>query len=208
MIDNLVVLSRLAIETRGHHVEADADLERLLSSLATGQDYRRFLSRLYGFLVPLEVALDATPNLACAIDLRPRHKAYRLRSDLMALGVRIEQIANLPLCRGIPHAFRAPAPALGWMYVIERSTLLHTAVYRQLARSLPGEIAFASSYLKCYEGTVSSMWRGFGEALDVACGSSAAEAVSAAQEAFRCLRNWGANAGRSGRWTIQVSRSR
>ena len=203
------VLSRLSLETSGHQLDADAEVESLLSSLATGQEYRRFLARLYGFLVPLEAALASTAQLVGTIDLRARHKAYRLRSDLMALGLRIEQIANLPLCGGVPRAFRGVSHALGWMYVIERSTLLHTPAYRRLARALPGEVAFASSYLKCYEGTESAMWRTFGETLEASCAESVPEVIGATQEAYRCLRTWEVNtAGRSGKWTIQVSRSR
>src|SRR5438477_643571 len=74
-----------------------------------------------------------------------------------------------PRCEAVPRKFTSIAKALGWMYVTERTTLLHHHVYRTLARVIPGEVAFASSYLKSYEGTASVMWRAFAADVDRAC---------------------------------------
>jgi heme oxygenase len=82
--------------------------------------------------------------------------------------------------------------ALGWAYVIERSTLNHPNLFRMLAAAIPGEIAFASSYLKCYFGAVGEMWRSFGEDLEAAI-SDAAQAdrvIDAAKAGFRHHRRW------------------
>lgn len=190
-MDNLGIVARLSSETQLHHADADGDLERLLAE-PTAQAYRMWLLRQHGFLAPLEAAVDASPMVAMLVDLRARRKVPRLRSDLLALGVPLAAIASAPLCSGIPSGFgRAPA-ALGWMYSIERSILQYSNAFRQLARVLPGEIAFASEYLKCYDGNAGVMWRAFAATIEHACqrAEEAVELVAAAQEAFRTVRRW------------------
>lgn len=185
------MIARLASETQLYHSDADGELERLLAE-PSAQAYRAWLLAQHGFLAPLEAALDTTPRLAGVIDLRTRRKVPRLRSDLLALGMSQPAIAAAPICGAVPSTFTRVSIALGWMYAVERSILQHSTVFRQLARSLPGEVAFASSYLKCYEGNVGVMWRSFAAALEPACRrrEEASELVHAAQDAFRCLRRW------------------
>src|SRR5207245_5070941 len=143
----------------------DGDLERLLAE-PSAQAYRAWLLRQHGFLAPLEAAVDASPTVAAIVDLRARRKVPRLRSDLLAIGVPLAAIASAPLCAGLPRGFpRAPA-ALGWMYATERSILQYGNAFRQLARVLPGEVAFASEYLKCYDGNAGVMWRAFASTIE------------------------------------------
>ena len=190
-MENLGLIARLSSETQLHHPDVDAVLERLLAE-PSATTYRVWLLRQHGWLAPLEAALDATPRLAELIDLRARRKVPRIRSDLLALGVHLPQIATAPTCTAIPAIFTRLPVALGWMYTVERSMLQHSSAYRQLARALPGEVAFASSYLKCYEGNIGVIWRAFATALEAQCPTpeAASELISGAQDAFRCLRRW------------------
>jgi heme oxygenase len=82
--------------------------------------------------------------------------------------------------------------ALGWAFVIERSTLAHPNLFRHLAGAIPGEVAFASSYLKCYFGGVGEMWRSFGEDLEASVGqpSEADRLIDASKTGFRHYRRW------------------
>lgn len=190
-MENLGLIARLSSETQLHHPQVDAPLERLLAH-PTATAYRAWLLCQHGLLAPLEAAFETTPHLAEIIDLRARRKVPRIRADLLALGVRLPQIAAAPTCTAIPGTFaRAPA-ALGWMYAVERPVVQHGHAYRQLARALPGEIAFASSYLKCYETSIGVMWRALATTIEAACATpeSAAELFAAAHEAFRCMRRW------------------
>ena len=205
-------MARLSSETQLHHPDADADLERLLAE-PTAQAYRAWLLRQFGFLAPLELALDAMPHLADVIDLRGRRKVPRVRSDLFALGVSQSALAAAPTCASVPSTFTRPSIALGWLYAIERAILQYGNAFRRLARVLPGEVAFASSYLKCYEGNVGVMWRSFAAALDAACRrpEDASELVLGAQDAFRSLRRWqqhGAGAGALPRPNVVTIRPR
>ena len=187
--ENLSLIARLSSETQLEHRDADGELERLVAE-PSAFAYRAWLARQLGFHTPVEAALEATPQLGGIIGLRPRSKVARLRQDLATLGVEPAVSGKLPPCPSVPAAFGSVPTALGWMYVAERWTLHFHNAYRQLARALPGELAFASSYLKCYEGNAGVMWRAFVIAVDATCRSDkdVAALVAGAHDAFRAIR--------------------
>jgi heme oxygenase len=191
-MDELRMLARLNEETQPHHADADSDVDRyLFRPHVTAPDYRMFLCRTYGFLVPLEAALGITPGLEEAIDVRTRAKSALVVHDLMALGMTMDEVTELPQCSTIP-TFRGPAIALGWIYVVERPLLASAVLRGHLATYLRAEMAYASSYLGCYAGQVGTMWRELGVTLDrVATTQTIADRiVSSAHEAFRTLRRF------------------
>ena len=191
-MDDLRMLVRLNEETQPHHADADADVDRyLFRPHVTAEDYRCYLARVYGFLVPLEASLAMAPGLEEVIDVRLRAKAALVVHDLMALGMDMASVNDLPQCQTIP-AFRGPAAALGWMYVIERPLLASAVLRGHLSTYLRAEMAYASSYFACYAGQVGAMWRELGEAMDrVAYTSSVADLiVSSAHHAFRTLNHF------------------
>jgi heme oxygenase len=186
------MLVRLNEETQPHHAEADGDVDRyLFRPQVTAEDYRTYLSRVYGFLVPLEASLAMAPGIDEVIDVRLRAKSALVVHDLMALGMSMQDVNELPQCQAIP-AFRGPAAALGWMYVVERPLLASAVLRGHLSTYLRAEMAYASSYLGCYAGQVGTMWRELGEAMDrVAYTSSVGDLiVSSAHQAFRTLHHF------------------
>lgn len=191
MGDDLRMLSRLNLETRAHHADADGDVDTFLfKSKVTAADYRTFLTRIYGFVVPLEAALLSAPSLEEALDVRPRVKSALLTHDLLALGMTMDEVNGLPLAA--PPTFRGPAAALGWMYVIERPMLSAAVIRGHLATFLPAEMTHASAYLLCYAGQVGAQWRELGEVMDrVAYAPAVADRmVSGALDGFRALARW------------------
>jgi heme oxygenase (biliverdin-IX-beta and delta-forming) len=192
MAEELRMLNRLNLETRVHHGEADADVdEYLFRPQVTPADYRMFLQRVYGFVAPLEAALLSAPGLYEVIDVRARAKAPLIAADLLALGMTLDEIQRLPQCMSMP-AFRGPASALGWMYVVERPLLSAAVIRGHLATYLPTEMACASSYFLCYQGLVGTMWRELGVAMDTVAYSPAIEdrIIAGASEAFRLIARW------------------
>jgi heme oxygenase len=185
------MIERLNEETRSHHAEADSDFDVLFQAQMTAAHYGTFLVGAYGFEAPLESTLAMTPNLDLMIDLKERTKAGYLAQDLMALGQRPQQIARLPQCLAIPQ-FEAAAEALGWMYVVERTTLAHSVLRRHLLTRLPREMRTAGNYLGCYGGMVGTRWRTFGSTLDDLARQPGVgdRIVRAANEAFLCQRRW------------------
>lgn len=179
---------RLPAETAAFHAEADEDAVEMLGAVSPA-DYQRFLVRSYGFVTPVERALLSTRDMSLYLDVRRFTKQDMLRRDLEALHVPAQSIAILPQCT-VP-LFDSPEEALGWAYVIERSTLGHHNLFRHLATRMPGEIAFASAFLKCYFGAVGEMWKNFLHAVDmIDDGHAAAVVIESAKSAFRAHRNW------------------
>jgi heme oxygenase len=185
------MIERLHEESRQFHADADSDLDVLFHKDATATHYMLYLMRVYGFEAPLESAFANTPTLDLMVNLKERSRAVFIAQDLMALGVRPDQVAELPMCLTIP-SFRGAAEALGWMYVMERATLAHSVVRRHLLTRLPVQMASASSYLQSYAGVVGMHWQKFGSTLDhVARHAAIADRiVVAANDAFRCQRRW------------------
>lgn len=186
-----LMIERLNEETQAHHAAADADLDVLFGSDATTSHYMLFLMRLYGFEAPLESTLVMTPTLDLMVNLKERNRAAFIAKDLRALGLESTLVAELPMCLTIP-SFRGAAEALGWMYVIERSTLAHSVIQHHLNTRLPEEMKSASSYLQSYAGVVGQRWRKFGAILDNVARYPAISdrIIASANDAFRCQRQW------------------
>jgi heme oxygenase len=192
VVDQLRMLTRLGAETAVFHAEADSDVDRFLfRPTTTTGDYRAYLERAYGFLAPLEAALHGCGGLDHMVDLPARAKTPHVIRDLLALGRTMKEISELPLCLSVP-AFRGAAAALGWMYVAERPLLASAVIRRHVATRLPSETRGATAYLSCYAGSVGSMWRELGVALDRVAATPAIgdRIVSASCDAFRTLGRW------------------
>ena len=181
------LVEQLNLETLDSHADVDNVAFRIGPLV---EDYRRYLTRTFGFVAPIERAINKTPKLADYVDPRRFKKEELLRRDLGALRMTPAQIDDLPLCSV---AFEDIYDALGWGYFTERSTLTHNTIFIQLASTIPGEIAFASSYVKCYAGSVGEMWRSYGESLDLAQrdgNDKSNRVIEAAKRAFAAYKHW------------------
>jgi heme oxygenase len=184
------VTARLLAELRPQHFEADADLHVLLNPHVTRDAYVRHLRRAYGFEAPLEARLAAFPGLDRSLDLHHRTKTDLIAADLRALGTGVRDVARLPSCK-IP-VLRDEAEAIGWMYVVERATLLHAAVRAHLATHLPLLFGSASRYVSCYAGETGAAWARFMTTLDRIASTDAGfdRLLTTARIAFGIRRRW------------------
>src|SRR5581483_2314400 len=99
------------------------DDRELLTGRVTGQEYRTYLLRMYGFHANVERALKSCRPLAGVIADAPlrNHKSALIAHDLVALGVdRVDLIAAPRM--GFPGALALPE-ALGWTYAVEAIAL-------------------------------------------------------------------------------------
>jgi heme oxygenase len=181
------MLLRVALETRVHHNIADADRLAVMDA-RDRSTYRTFLERVHGFESSVETAIVRAPDLDAAL-VRSMMKTARLRQDLTALGLELDEIDQLPAATA-PN-IRTAAQALGWMFVLERHTLLSGLIRRHLSRYLAREMAIASAYLSAYGDTPGARFRIFGDALgDYGRRYAPDFIVAAAREAFRAQRQW------------------
>jgi heme oxygenase len=183
------MLARVKRETEPCHGAADADRMAVMSTTLAPASYVAFLSRIYGFEAPVEGALGLTQSLDVLFDLRGRTQIRRLRSDLIALG--IFDPSALPRCTTV-FPFREVPIALGWMFVLERNSLLHGLIERHLRVRLPEWLALAGTYLAAQERSAGTRWRELGEAMDRVGRNphDADQIVYAARMAFRAQHGW------------------
>ena len=179
------MLVRLGLETTMHHAPADDD--RLVAlSIRTVGEYRAFLVRVFGFEAPIEEAVARVSELEIRF-LRERSRMALLRRDLVELGYSELQFSHFARAPGI--AIRTAAEALGWMFVLERQTLLAGLLKRQIQQVLGSDTPVG--YLGASGDRPGARFREFGAQLgELARMHSPAAIVDAANTAFRAQRQW------------------
>lgn len=184
------LLMRLNLVTRQCHADVDEPWLALMHPTVTRADYLSQLVRTFGFVAPFEAACRYTPDLEGLLEGRHLSRAGLIAQDLLTLGLTPAQVANAPQCFSIT-TFRSVREALGWMYVIERATLLQDGIRRHLLTYL-SEIQEATAYLTAFDGRVSDHWNTFGRMLDhVGSTTEAAdEIIAAANAGFACAQRW------------------
>lgn len=179
----VLLLSRLDLETRVYHRDADAPWLSLLSPSLTPARYAAQLARTYGFEAALEAALIHTPLVASLVELRPR--ARLLAQDLFALDY--ARFGALP--RALIAPFATVSEACGWLYASERSTHMFPMVAGHVLATLP-QLTNAVSFLDDSEGPARR--EQLGAVFDQVAYTPriANQIISAAHDAFRALTAW------------------
>jgi heme oxygenase (biliverdin-IX-beta and delta-forming) len=184
------MLTRLNLETRALHPDADVVWVDLLTGDVSVDDYVEALKVAYGFEGPVESAVALTRGVNAIVPLRQRARSGYIVQDLLGLGFSPSRIARLPQCCQIV-PFRDVPEALGWLYVVERATLLHDMARRHLRVCLPSLGAFA--YLSAYDGVAGLRWQELGHALDELAGDDddvQDQVIAASRDAFATQRTW------------------
>jgi heme oxygenase len=183
-------LVRLNAATRQWHAAVDDSWLDLLRPAVTVTDYLAQLVRTYGLVAPFESACMYTPGLAHVVDMRRLVRAGLIAQDLLALDLTPSQVASVPTCPAIT-MFATVGEALGWLYVIERTTLLADGLVRHVRHTLP-QVANATRYLETFSVQGTDYWQSFESLVDRASADAgvASEIESAACEAFEVAHGW------------------
>jgi heme oxygenase (biliverdin-IX-beta and delta-forming) len=191
-LETTPLLLRLKTETRPHHERIEAAVPLLRPDLSR-EAYQQHLARLLGFYHPVEQRLGecAQAWAACGLDFSARRKVGWLRADLLALGLRPEQLEALPECTALP-MLSGLARAWGCLYVLEGSTLGGQILSRHIGRTLGVTPETGGAFLRGYGEATGPMWRCLGEALSTCAVARVAPAavVEGAQETFTRLEAW------------------
>jgi heme oxygenase len=181
------LLSQLNASTRHFHADVDEPWLGLLRPDVGASDYLTVLVRTYGLVAPFESACKYTPGLGEIIDLRQLMRAGLIAQDLIALGLAPAQVSTIETCPSIT-MFMTLHEALGWLYVIERSTLLQDGIRRHLQRHVP-QVEKASSFLASYED---GHWSVFGQVLNSVAANIEVphEIIAASHNAFEIASRW------------------
>jgi heme oxygenase len=180
-------LQRLKEQTADLHLEAERHV-RILDADATDATYARYLTRMYGFHVPLEAAFARHRVLeAVGFSAPERSKREWLSHDLAVMGVDVSP----PLCTQLP-ILGDVRRAIGVAYVIEGSTLGGRFILTKMKNRFPHLIGRATRFLEGYGEHTGLRWKQFGAIAervlydDIAIAS----AITGAREAFERLTVW------------------
>lgn len=180
-------LARLGSLTASYHATADAHRLALMDVGSVAQ-YRAFLERIYGFESAVELAASSVPAVVDAA-AGSRARIARLHQDLLALGLTENCISTLPRAT---IELRDAGAALGYLFVIERHTLLAGLIRRHLAPRLRDAFPIARAYLDAHtEG--GRHLREFGDALTASLTRKEARPdaiLAAARRGFEVQQQW------------------
>jgi heme oxygenase len=181
------VLQRLDAGTRGASKISDIRWWTL-TAIASVDRYRDHLMDVYGFEAAVEAAIVYSPGFAELVDRRPHTRSGLVAADLLTLGLTPVAVANLPQYAITP--FTGPAAALGWWYVLDKSTRLFGEWQSRLEAQMPSCDAF--TYLGMNRRNPIDEWNNLCALLDRAVTSLEMEAdvVAAATEALASERAW------------------
>ena len=182
------ILQRLRRETHAQHeaVEANRFNQALGAGTVTAADAAWFLSKLFGFVLPLEEGINQlAPLLDPGWELANRRRAYLIPADLQdLLGC---SALPLPLCPVRPPLATA-TQALGVLYVLEGSTLGGQVIARQLEKAGLGA---ARRYFTAYGALTGPRWQATCRLLAAAATpENEAEIVASATRTFHDLARW------------------
>ncbi|MGQ7793977.1 biliverdin-producing heme oxygenase [Faunimonas sp. B44] len=151
-------IERLRAATRHDHRRLEDDLQ-VMRRLATPNGQRSMIGRYYDLHAPAECALAPLVADIPGLDFRLRRRAGLLEAALGQLGVRSPAEPSGP----VP-AIGSTAEALGFLYVLEGSSLGGRVILKTLAKG--GHETGMLGFLDPYGPATGEMWRRFLAVLD------------------------------------------
>lgn len=174
--------------------ESNPAMHKLLDKSISKAGYQQVLARLYGFMAPLEEAVDASLNgarEALRYDPLQPSRLEDLRKDLRYFQMDDEAMAKLPRCPNVP-ALYTEAHAMGACYLMEGSRLGGLL----LAKSLYDKFGFTPdqgiTYFASGGEDVKQLWLRFARAITrfVDAGGDCLTIINAAMVGFAQLNGW------------------
>jgi heme oxygenase len=157
---DLDIMTALKVETADLHKRVESLMPFFNRNLSF-ERYAATLASFLGFYEPLEHKLTKIRDLqAVGIDLYERQRAHLLRADLRALGLTLQQIAELPRCQDLPR-LEDSSDGLGCLYVLEGSTLGGQLIARELSRRFEIDGNSGASFFHSYGFNVGGKWMEF-----------------------------------------------
>lgn len=188
------ILTRLREETAEMHVRMEENryAEAIMKQSLTMEGYKEYLEKFYGFIKPVERIISNRYNSnILGFDAAGRGKAKLLEEDLLALGVTREELTGMTTCERLPDVSSIPG-LVGYLYVMEGSTLGGLVITKQLKKFLPINEESNGRYFYSYGQEVRPKWNEFREwVLELQLTPEQNEMItSAAKETFDLLYRW------------------
>lgn len=184
-------MEQLRKETAEDHdqIEQNDYAKAIMNQTLTTADYQAYLEKFYGFILPIEqkiAQLDGVQELG--IDMKHRAKSPLLEQDLAFISSSRQQV---PICDEVPE-IASTEQLLGYLYVIEGSTLGGQIITRKLREHLSLEPGAGLTYFNAYGQDTRTQWKELSEMMNTAveAGADRKVIVSTAKETFRLLNQW------------------
>lgn len=184
----MTLRAKLKQETRLLHkqLELHSNFQKLFRLKMSFLEYQKLITKLYGFIVPCEEQLkifNTSPIYS------GRTKKTALDADLLSLGITSSH--HIVHCTKLP-ALTQFSHVLGYLYVIEGSTLGGQIITQALQKHPWFTHKIGTNYFNCYGDKTVWWWKKFYHALNkykddkiITC-----EAISTAKDTFLTLGLW------------------
>jgi len=187
------ILKKIKDFTAAHHnsIEQNPLTKAIVDGSITKENYAKLLCGFYGFYKTCEATLANSQLWGKEnFDIARRKKMPLLEKDLAFLGY---SFADVPACVEVP-PLDSDAKKLGYLYVVEGSTLGGQFLSRAIAKKLGFTAEQGASYFNSYgTANLGEMWKQFQQLLtDYAHKnpSSETEIMQAASVTFQKLDTW------------------
>lgn len=188
-----MLIDLLRSETRLLHQRLEQSLDLTTGHLGIDR-YKRVLLQFRGFYSPVEHLVSAYSDDAQMWIGGDRRKTHLIDADLDWLGCEDELRLSVAAAGSglILPDLSTRARQIGFMYVIEGSTLGGQFMLPHLKRQLDVSPGKGASFFGSYGENVGKMWRVFRERMEAegATPDAGREIISAARDAFETLDRW------------------
>lgn len=180
---------KLKESTRELHsqIESVPLLNKIIKRNITLHEFKLLIKKFYAYIKPCENAINTLQSRHL---LSNREKTNLLKNDLVALGLEEFTINERNFSPILP-PLNTHAQVLGYMYVIEGSTLGGQIIAKILFETLNLTPETGASFFFGYGKNTRQMWNSFCQILDTGNESEYEnETILAAKQAYTTLYDW------------------
>lgn len=190
---NILKAIKEATKVKHDEIEQNALMKSVADNTIHHKNYYYLLQKFYGFHKSAEKdLLDTSLWREYSFDIEMRRKTPLLQKDLEFLGYS-DDFASIPLCETMPF-MKSDAARLGFLYVVEGSTLGGQVLSRQLKQKFDFTKEEGASYFNSYgKENLRDMWFGFQNLLEsfaIQNPSKTDEIIDTAINTFDKLNIW------------------
>jgi len=188
--DKLQFLANLRQNTAASHQKLeDSELSKaILLPDVTLADYQTYLVKMYGVTKACEDSVFPVIEEVVP-DLDQRYKSLHILEDLAKTGYSEEKLSSIPV---FDYPFSSVSEALGFMYVIEGSTLGGRVLFKHIHQTLGLTSENGASYFWGYGSQTGILWKSFIAALTrfAVEKDESEKIIESAVQTFANIDNW------------------
>lgn len=188
--DKLQFLANLRQNTAASHQKLeDSELSKaILLPDVTLADYQTYLVKMYGVTKACEDSVFPVIEEVVP-DLDQRYKSLHILEDLAKTGYSEEKLSSIPV---FDCPFSTVSEALGFMYVIEGSTLGGRVLFKHIHQTLGLTSENGASYFWGYGPQTGILWKSFIAALTgfAVEKDESEKIIESAVQTFANIDNW------------------